>query len=409
MNVFLVILGLIALGLLATSKRAYRFRRNRFVAAIVSGGWLSLLVGVALGPNVSNMIPRESVYQSIPLVAIALGWIGFMVGFQIRFSLLFKFPAAVYRILVADLVATSILFSMLGYFGLRLWIQDAQQAELFLPVVFIVAASLGWKLESRSVGVGANPDLSMLIRITGALGGAMAIIAFGFASKFVGRDAGAILEFNPDRAFLKTLHTLLLAGALGILARYILRLAGSNPGHQLTAFLGIVAFAAGSAKQIDASPLITAMLTGVVVANIKGSGLRQFETFIFKAEHILAVVFGILAGVLLEPALAVPAVVLAAVLSAVRVVGKPPLFRAVALLDNPHLPEDRKFPDKSPLYLAAARQSPLMLVLGVSLVIVEPSIFHKQMLALMVVVGIITECAPLFFHPPAALSEEESA
>lgn len=409
MNVFLVILGLIAAGLLATSKPAYRLRRHRFVATIISGGWLSLLIGVILGPAVTGIVTRESVFHSIPLLVVGLGWVGFMIGFQIRSSVLFKLPAAVYRILLADVALTVVLMGVIAYTGLRLWLDDAPLVELWLPISFIITASIGWKLESRSVATGANEHLAAIIQIVGTLGSAISIIIFGLATKAVERNPEGLLLFEPDRAMLKALHTVLLALALGIIGRFITRLAGQRPGHQFTAFLGIVAFAAGSAKQIDVSPLFTAMLTGAVVANIKGMRLRQFETFIIKAEHVLAILFGILAGILLEPRMAPAAFILALALVIARGGAKPVLFRRIALLENAGMPEDKKLPAHSPLYLAAARQSPIMLVLAVSLVIIEPSILNKQLLALMAIVGVLSEFAPLLAHRDhhVALDAEE--
>ncbi len=396
MNAFLVILGLIAAGLIATSRPAYRLRRNRVVATIISGGWLSLLIGVILGPAVTGVVTRDSIFHSIPLVVVGLGWVGFMVGFQIRASLLFKFPAAVYRILLADLVFTIIIIGTIAYTALRYWLTDAPKIERWLPLVFIIASSIGWKLESRSVATDSNEPLAAIIRIVGTLAGAISILMFGIATKTVERNPEGLLIFEPDRAILKLLHTVMLALVLGILGRFITRLAGPRPGHQFTAFLGIVAFAAGSAKQIDASPLITAMLTGAVVANIKGMRLRQFENFIIKAEHVLAVLFGILAGILLEPALAPAAILAAIAITAARCAVKPVLFKRVALLENASIPDHRKLPQHSPFYYAAARQSPIMLVLAVSLVIIEPSVFNKQLLAMMAIVGVLSEFAPLF-------------
>jgi hypothetical protein len=385
---------LIAAGLLATTKPAYRIRRSRPVAALVSGGWISVLAGVLLGPAALGLIDREPIYQSIPLLALGLGWIGFMVGLQLRFSLLKDLPPVVYRVAAADFILTLTLFAAVAFAALAIWIPEPAPAQLALPIAFIVACSLGWSLESRSLGAGFDERLVLLLRASGAILGIAAVIIFGLASKLVERDPAGLLQFTPTRAALKMVHTVALALAVGFIGRYMLRLAGANPGHQLAVFLGLVAFTAGSAKQLDASPLIAAALAGAVVANIETAGFRQFETFIYKAEHTVAILFGLLAGLLLDPVLALPAIGLAFALLVARAALKPLLFRRVALSSRDRSPAGEPLPVRSAIYTAAGRQSPLMLALGVSLVLVEPSVFHKQLLAIMVVAGVLAEIVP---------------
>jgi len=387
---------LVVAGLLATARPAYRIRRSRPVAALVSGGWISVLTGVLLGPAGFGVIQRAPIYQSIPLLALGLGWIGFMVGLQLRFSLLKKLPPVVYRAALADALLTLTLGSAFALAAFAIWIPEPAAASLALPLAFVVAASLGWSLESRSLGAGFDERLVLLLRASGALLGVLAVVLFGFASMLVERDPAGTLHFTPGRAGLKMIHTLALALAIGFIGRAMLRLAGSSPGHQLAVFLGLVAFTAGSAEQLDASPLFAAALAGAVVANIDTAGFRQFETFINKTEHIVAILFGILAGLLLEPTLALPALALAGALILFRPLLKPPLFRRVALASRDRSPAGAPLPERSTIYTAAGRQSPLMLALGVSLVLIEPSIFHKQLLALMVVVGVAAEVVPAF-------------
>ena len=50
MEVFLAIAVLATLALLATSRRLYQIRRHRVLAGLATGGWLHVLIGVAIGP-----------------------------------------------------------------------------------------------------------------------------------------------------------------------------------------------------------------------------------------------------------------------------------------------------------------------------------------------------------------------
>ncbi len=394
MDVFIAILVLIAAGLLATTKPAYRIRRAKPVAALVAGGWLSVLAGVLLGPSVFGLIQRESIFQAVPLLALGLGWIGFMVGLQLRLSLLKSLPKVVYTTVAADALLTLIVMAPIVLVALYIWLPEPTAADLLIPTIFIVASSLGWSLESRSLGGISNERLALLIRAAGALAGVIAIVLFGLASKAVAQDAAGASHIAIDRAVLKVLHSAALAIAIGFIGRYMIRLAGSSHGHQLTVFLGIVAFIAGSAKQLDASPLITALGAGAVIANIDATGFRSFEAFIYRAEHTFAILFGLLAGLLMEP-IFVPVMLAAALaLVAVRAILKPFVLRRAALASGDESPAGEPLPEHSHVYLAAGRQSPLMLALAVSLILLEPSVFHKELLAFMVTVGVLSEIIP---------------
>lgn len=317
-----------------------------------------------------------------------------MVGLQLRLSLLKELPRVVYTVVAADAALTLTIFATLTVAALAIWIPDPSPATVLLPAGFIVAASLGWSLESRSLGAGFDHRLVMLLRAAGALSGVLAILLFGLASKAVERDPQGLLQLTASRAVLKLIHSIALAVAIGYIGRFMIRIAGTSLGNQLAVFLGIVAFIAGSAKQIDASPLITALVAGAVITNMDSAGFRKFETFIYKAEHTFAILFGILAGVFLEPVYALAPLGLAAALILARALLKPVVFRRVAIASHDRSPEGDPLPADSVLYLAAGRQSPLMLALAVSLILIEPSDFHKELLALMVVVGIAAEYLP---------------
>ncbi len=395
MQIFLAILVCTALGLVWTSRRAYRLRRQRTIAGFVSGGWVSVFFGIALGPSGLGLVSRESVLQSVPLIAAALGAVGFMVGFQLRVSVLRTIPGEFYRAAVADVLLTAALVGGIALVGLRVWVPEATASELWLPMAFLIAASFGWSMETRSLGTQASPHLGLWVRVTGALLGIAAIVCFGLASKSVERDALGVLHFSWDRALLKALHTVALALAIGFMGRFMIGLTRDRAGQQFAVFLGLIAFTAGSAKQLDISPLFSSLLAGVVIANLKAPGLRAFESFVARGEHVMGAFFGVLAGILLKVEPAMAPLMLGVAIFAARGLVKP----AVVRIDPPDLHE------LTPLGVATCRmrlagavirQSPIMLALGVSLILIEPSLFHKQLVAVMVLTGVLCELQVTF-------------
>ncbi|MEM1422872.1 MAG: hypothetical protein AAGH64_02605 [Planctomycetota bacterium] len=394
MDIFLAILGLFLLSLLGTSRYAYQFRRRRSVAALVGGGWLSVLIGMLVGPEVTGLVTRETILQTVPLLTLGLGWVGFITGFQIRLSILKELPRAQYRILAIDALATVAIVAPVTFWILGLWAPDASAFALWLPTAFATCAMIGWKLETRSLGIGADQHAVLRVRATGTLLAIVAIVLFGLAAKAVARDDTGAFRLVPDLGGIKLLHTLVLAIAIGAVGRTLVRSAGDRFGYKLAIFLGIVAFTAGSAVQIGASPLIASTLAGVVFTNIRPDGLNTFEHFILRAEHVIAVLFGVLVGILMDPALSLWGLALVGALIACRAIIKPLVLRAPSHPDGSE-PDPRI---ARGVRVAGVRLSPIMLVVGVSLVLLEPSTFHKHLLAALVFVGVVCEFASLLTH-----------
>ena len=393
-DIFLAILCLFLLSLLGTSRYAYQFRRRRSVAALVGGGWLSVLIGMLIGPEVTGLVTRETILQTVPLLTLGLGWVGFITGFQIRLSILKQIPASNFRIVAFDALLTTLCVGPLAFWIMGLWAPDATGLALWLPTAFVVCSMIGWKLETRSLGLGTDQHAVLRVRATGTLLAIVAVVLFGLAAKAIERDDTGAVALAGDFGALKLLHTLVLAMAIGGIGRSLVRAAGDRFGYKLAIFLGIVSFTAGSAVQIGASPLIAATLAGVVFSNIRPSRLSTFEQFILRAEHVIAVLFGVLVGILMDPGFSVWGLVLVGALIAARAVIKPSLLSAPKHADGREpAPEIKRG-----VRIAGVRLSPIMLVVGVSLVLLEPSTFHKHLLAALVFVGVVCEFASLLTH-----------
>jgi hypothetical protein len=154
-------------------------------------------------------------------------------------------------------------------------------------------------------------------------------------------------------------------------------------------FLAIVGITTGIAIELGSSPLFSALLVGVLVANLAGQRLREFERFIFGAEHITGILFAILAGALLDPRIEWWGVAVVALMVVFRQVIKVPIMRFALRDHQPELPVD------SPLFMAPIRQSILGIALGVAFVMSEISPYRRQLLATVVFVGLICEILPL--------------
>ncbi len=412
-RIFLTILLIVTAALVATSPRLFRLRRRRPVAMLISGGWLAIAAGAALGPGGLGAVDDEVILRSTPLVVVGLGWIGLMIGLQCRRDVVLALPATLWRLAALDAVVSVVVFGGLAWLIVGRWVREASGAQeaawLLAPAGLIAAAGMGWALETRSLGAGDSgwdSTVRMFIRGAGSLGGVLAVIVFGTVVIVVAPGAGSeagMIDWGAAGG--RLLIGAALAVTVGLLGRYAFNLAGRDRGDLLAVFIGVVALVAGLAAQLELSALFVSMLVGVVIANLSRQTPAHFERFILLAEHAMAIVFGLLAGMLLDLRVWPWGVALAVTIAATRFVMKPGLFRW-ALRRVPEAALGWR--DDSPLLAAPIRQSHLAVAMAVGLVMTQPSPLARRLLAVVVLAGMLSEVSP-FIRSYAWRSEAKRA
>lgn len=397
MDVFLAIATVVTVALLLATKPTYRLRRSRPVVVLLSGGWLTLGLGVLLGPSAFNLVQPEPLTQTTPILTAGLGWIGFMVGIQLRKDVLSALPVPAKKLAVTDAVLTSLVVGPIAFFGLAWW-TNASSHTIAVPAALLTAAAVGCSMETRSLRItgqskGGN-HLALVIRALGGLGSIIAISLFAVALLLLPTGQDASIAAAAGRFGM----SIVVAGVIAGLARFALKLAGNSAAEQLAVVLGVVALAAGAATELGTSALFIALVAGAALANMSGNPLRRFQSFIVSAEHIVASLVALLAGIFIDPVLAPAALMLAGSLALARVVVKPLMTRVVlARAGNAveQLINTTPASNRSPLYAGPARQSPIAIPLVLAYVLEQPSEFSRQLLAIVAITGLCAELLPL--------------
>lgn len=395
MDVFLAIVVILVVALIATSARLYRLRRTRAITLIFSGGWPALIVGVVLGPEVSGLIETQTVLSATPLLIAALGWVGLMVGLQGRRELLGRLPPGVGATVAVDFISTGLLMGAVAVIGLGLWTGWSRPWPDYIePVGLLIACSTGWAMETRSLSSlssRASQRVALIIRVTGGLAAMVAILQFGLTEKIATRGTEGVIRLDVLGGGAGLAVTVALAVIAGLLGRFAMRLAGRSTGEQLTVFLGLVAIVAGVASELGYSPLLAAMATGVVIANISTNDLLRFERFIIRAEHIIAFLVFALAGLLMKVWVGWAEVGLALGLVAARMLIKPATFgwgmKRVERLEAERSGSPSVF-EVGALRFGPIRQSALAAPLALAVTLLEPSEFNRRLLTVVAISGI---------------------
>ncbi|RMH23543.1 MAG: hypothetical protein D6693_11305, partial [Planctomycetota bacterium] len=286
---------LIVLAVVATSPRFLRLRRATLVGALVSGGWLGVGAGALIGPDALGIVAPGDAARAAPILTIGLGWVGLMIGLQLRADILRQVPRAVYQMQLADAGLTLVVIGG-GAAMIARFVLGFDPAQALLVAAVLAASGLGWAAETRSLRLGASapPELVLALRAGAGLSAPIAVTFFGVVVAMAQPGAGLIT------AGLRIVALGAVAAALGLVARFSLRRAGDSRPDFLAILLGVVALITGAAVELRVSPLLASMMAGVVIANLAGAELRKFERVILEAEHVVAVLYAIVAGALLD-------------------------------------------------------------------------------------------------------------
>ncbi len=359
---------------------------------LLSGGWFAVGLGILLGRSGIGVIDPDTILTLTPLAVLGLGWIGLLVGIQVRRDVLALMPTGSIRLSILDCVVSSITFGCIGALGLRIWTGEWISSAVVGALAAIAFGSIGWGVETRSLGVrdtSRDHLLSMIVRASGGLAGTVSVALFGIFAAFGSRGVMGYGSIDVSTGVMRLLVSVTVALAMGLLGRLALKYTGRSSGEHLAVFLGVVAFGSGISNQFGASPLFTGMLSGIVVANLPGVSLRSFERFILRAEQVVATLTWILVGVLLDVAIGMEGLLLGAMLGLGRLLIKQTLFSRF-LRVHLELKQARTL-----LTFSAMRQCPLALVMGLGLYLAEPSAFHAKLLCVLMISGLIGAVGPL--------------
>lgn len=384
----------VGFGLFATTALFSRLQRNRLFAALIAGGWPAVLVGWLIGPGGLRLVNDETLLLLRPLFDACIGWVGVIVGMQLRRTALRHVPAALWRWAAVDALVTGLCAALLAAAVLYWWFEPGARtaAWLIIPAALIGCATMGWSPETRSIRAELDPDtrhLSLLIQGGSGISAVIAILVFGVVSQMVAIQPNGVPVIDPGLVLLDLLLAIATATALGMGARHLLHLAGRKRGALLVMFLGTVAGTAGIAVSIGFSPLLLPMLCGIAIVNLGQERLPSFELFIMRAEHVIALLLFLVAGLLLTPGAGTAALLIALTTILTRIVLKPRLARRALR------PLAREGALRTPLRLAPLRQAQLALVLGVSVVLLYDSTVTRAMLTALVFAGVASDIIPL--------------
>ncbi len=254
MNI-LLIFGLILLLGLAAGRLFEKIGIPQVVGFIV--------LGVILGDSVLSVLPASLLDSFSALTYIALAFIGFIVGSELKYSAFVKYGKQFFIILLSEGLLAMILVTVVT----TLWTGNMALGILLgaLSSATAPAATVDVLWEYRSKG----PLTTTILAIV-ALDDGLALILYGFAFAFAGvLVEGGPLSFNVMllQPFIEIFGALFLGAAIAFFLDRILRLI-DNTEDILVTNVAAVLLVSGLAQYLGFSLILSSMALGLVLTNL---------------------------------------------------------------------------------------------------------------------------------------------
>ncbi len=294
-SVALLVLGLATIGGFLGGRLLRLVRLPRVVGYVVTGLLCSVLFSL-LGTERSFVkFLREEIEALDVVTGVALGFIGFGIGGELRRDVFRRLGKAIFVITAWEAVGPYILV------GVATFIVSGGDLALSLILAALATATAPAATVEVLREYRASGPLTTALYAVVALDDAAALILFGFSLPIVklwlGAQEHAGILWSVLQPLKEVSLSILLGALLGWLASFLLRRARS-PQETLILTVGTVLLACGIARipALRLSLILTNMSMGVTVANLSGPrGRRAFRTLEDFSPPIY-VLFFVLAG-----------------------------------------------------------------------------------------------------------------
>jgi hypothetical protein len=268
---------------------AFDWLARRFL--VVSGAEY-LLLGILLGPQVADLLNVTVLESLAPVMTLALGWIGVIVGTRFRINRLVDVPACRFRIGLAESALTFAIVAGLEFVAVR-WVltgseRDAVVAAVALASIAVASSDVGMSIISRVLGRrGAVADQ---LETSASLNAFVAVVAFGL---LVSVAHGPVAPQRSPTATEWAVISIAIGIVGGILFHVFL---GETPSTDrlFIALVGGIVMVSGAATYLRLSPLLAAMLFGILLVNTTSDPERLIGTLerVERPFYFVLLLFG---------------------------------------------------------------------------------------------------------------------
>jgi len=283
-----------------------------YLAAHVAFDWLArklvivsgaeyLLLGILLGPQLSGILTASMLQDLAPATALALGWMGAIVGSRFVLTTLVRIPGAIYRVAFVESLLTLVVVGGVQYFLLR-WLFALTDQRALAPAITLGAfATLSGHagIEVAARRFRERSTLVTALRTTTGANAFLAICAFGLL--LAAEHAPSVTLVRPLTATEWTVVTI----AIGLVSGGLFHLFLGDETRIDRLFIslgGIIILLSGAATYLRLSPVMAGMFFGATLINTTRQR-SEVSAALYRIERPLYFLLLVFAGASWRPSI----------------------------------------------------------------------------------------------------------
>ena len=270
------------------------------------GGAEYVVIGFLLGPRVTGLLGAGQVQDLTPIVSLALGWLGMLLGTYFRLPAIALIESSHLRIAFTEALVTfgsalAALLTLFHYVAGYAWQEATVQAVTLAAVATLSSAAA---VDAITRKPGQVSPLFPVLQLTARIDALVGVVAFGLVLAIF--HLGQVsLAVRPPTATEWAVINLAVGVASGVLFHLFLDPRGhldeaEGSSRLFVALAGAIVVASGASYYLNLSPIFTNLVLGFILAN-SGSAHRDVTRLLVNTERPVYLALLIFAGAAWSP------------------------------------------------------------------------------------------------------------
>jgi hypothetical protein len=266
------------------------------------GGAEYVLIGFLLGPRVTGLLDASQVQDLTPIVSLALGWLGMLLGTYFRLPTMALIDGDHLRVAFAEAVSTfGIAFgSLLALLRLVVGIPWPEAAVLSVTLAAVATLSSPVAVDAVVDRLRVRSRVPPVLQLAARIDALIAVVAFGMVLAIF-HQGDVAPGVRPPTATEWSVINVAVGVASGVLFHLFLGPKGHlEEGRLFVALAGAIVVASGASYYLNLSPIFTTLVLGFILVN-SGSAHRDVTRLLLLTERPVYLALLLFAGAAWSP------------------------------------------------------------------------------------------------------------
>lgn len=266
------------------------------------GGAEYVVIGFLLGPRVTGLLDAGQVQDLTPIVSLALGWLGMLLGTYFRLPAMALIQGDHLRVAFAEAVATFgiALAALLVLFRYVVEIPWPEAAVLSGTLAAVATLSSPIAVDAVVDRVRVSSGVPAVLQLAARIDALVAVVAFGLVLAIF-HQGDVAPGVRPPTPTEWSVINLAVGVASGVLFHLFLGPKGHlEEGRLFVALAGAIVVASGASYYLNLSPVFTNLVLGFILVNSAGAH-RDVTRLLLATERPVYLALLIFAGAAWSP------------------------------------------------------------------------------------------------------------